>query len=111
MWSWMIGRSPKRLRFAHSSAGTPGQARMALIELEGLSKTFPYGMFAVQRASLSLAAGERVVLVGPSCCGKRTTPRMIAGLEVLTSGTLSIDGCVLDATPARDRDLALAFQN
>jgi multiple sugar transport system ATP-binding protein len=54
---------------------------------------------------------EFMVLVGPSGCGKSTTLRMIAGLEDITSGHVSIDGCVVNQVPPRDRDIAMVFQN
>ena len=52
-----------------------------------------------------------MVLLGPSGCGKTTTLRMIAGLESISSGTLSIDGRIVNAVPAKDRDIAMVFQS
>jgi multiple sugar transport system ATP-binding protein len=84
---------------------------MATIELKQLGKTYPGGVRAVQGANLRIEHGEFVVLVGPSGCGKSTLLRMIAGLETITEGTLSIDGAVVNDLPAQDRDIAMVFQN
>ena len=66
---------------------------------------------AVKDFSLDIDAGEFMVLVGPSGCGKSTTLRMIAGLERVTSGTISIDGKVINHLEPRDRGVAMVFQN
>jgi multiple sugar transport system ATP-binding protein len=66
---------------------------------------------AVEDLSLSISDGELIVLVGPSGCGKTTTLRMIAGLEEVTSGTISIGGRVVNRVRPRDRDIAMVFQN
>ena len=58
-----------------------------------------------------MADGEFMVLLGPSGCGKSTTLRMIAGLESITSGTLTIDDHLMNPVPARDRDIAMVFQS
>src|SRR6187431_690389 len=60
---------------------------------------------------LDVAAGEFVVFVGPSGCGKTTALRMIAGLEGITSGTVRLDGQVVNDLPPKDRDIAMVFQN
>jgi multiple sugar transport system ATP-binding protein len=65
----------------------------------------------VQDFSLTIADHEFVVLVGPSGCGKSTTLRMVAGLEDISSGTISIGGTIVNALPPRDRDIAMVFQN
>ena len=52
-----------------------------------------------------------MILLGPSGCGKSTTLRMIAGLESITSGRLSIDGRLMNDVPAKDRDIAMVFQS
>ncbi|MFO0826855.1 MAG: ATP-binding cassette domain-containing protein [Phycisphaerales bacterium] len=83
---------------------------MATIELKDISKRFGE-VEAVRGVSLSIADGEFVVLVGPSGCGKSTLLRMIAGLEEVTAGTLTIGGRVMNDVPARDRDIAFVFQN
>ena len=84
---------------------------MAHVTLENIGKVYPGGVRAVEEVNLQVADGEFVVLVGPSGCGKSTTLRMVAGLEEISEGTLSIgDRCVNDV-PARDRDVAMVFQN
>src|SRR5436309_1678470 len=66
---------------------------------------------SVNAASLTVKAGEFVVLVGPSGCGKSTTLRMIAGLETPTSGKIFIDGAEMTNVVPKDRDIAMVFQN
>ena len=84
---------------------------MGRIVLEHVSKEFPGGVAAVRDVSLEIANGEFTVLVGPSGCGKTTILRMIAGLEEVTAGEISIgDRNVTDAKP-KDRDIAMVFQN
>jgi len=84
---------------------------MATISLANLVKTYPNGFQAVKGVSLDIADGEFIVLVGPSGCGKTTTLRMIAGLEDVTSGTISIGGRVVNDVHPKDRDIAMVFQN
>jgi multiple sugar transport system ATP-binding protein len=84
---------------------------VAAIELEHLSKVFGGGIVAVDDVSLTIEDGEFMVLVGPSGCGKSTLLRMIAGLEEVTHGRISIDGRdVTDLAPRR-RDIAMVFQS
>jgi multiple sugar transport system ATP-binding protein len=66
---------------------------------------------AVRTIDLDIPNNEFVVLVGPSGCGKSTTLRMIAGLEEITSGDISIGGQVVNDLPPKDRDIAMVFQN
>src|SRR6516162_2580224 len=66
---------------------------------------------AVRNISLNIADGEFMVLVGPSGCGKSTTLRMVAGLEKITSGTISIGSCVVNELEPKDRGIAMVFQN
>jgi multiple sugar transport system ATP-binding protein len=84
---------------------------MAEIALEKLTKVYPDGTEAVTELGLEVADGEFVVFVGPSGCGKTTALRMIAGLEPITSGTVSIGGRVVNDLPPKDRDVAMVFQN
>jgi multiple sugar transport system ATP-binding protein len=83
---------------------------MAEVVLECVSKTYPNGVRAVRDLSLTIADGELIVLVGPSGCGKTTTLRLIAGLETPTSGTIRIDGRVVNGEPPHRRDVAMVFQ-
>lgn len=83
---------------------------MSEIELKSVGKS--YGAVSVlDKVSLVMGAGEFVVLVGPSGCGKSTLLRMIAGLEDISSGEITIGGKVVNNMPAKERDLAMVFQN
>ncbi len=84
---------------------------MASIELGAINKVYPNGFHAVHDLSISVADGEFMVLVGPSGCGKTTALRMVAGLEEITSGTLRIGDKDVSTLPARERDIAMVFQN
>jgi len=85
---------------------------MAVVKLDRICKTYGGGGPAVVHdVDLTIADGEFMVLLGPSGCGKSTTLRMIAGLETITSGILSIDGRVVNNVPAKDRDIAMVFQS
>ncbi|WP_439271608.1 sn-glycerol-3-phosphate import ATP-binding protein UgpC [Pseudochrobactrum sp. HB0163] len=84
---------------------------MARISLENIKKIYGGTVETIKGVSLEIADGELVVLVGPSGCGKSTLLRMIAGLESITSGNVSIgDRVVNDLEPA-ERDIAMVFQN
>src|ERR671914_684527 len=74
---------------------------MAQIELQNVGKVFPGDVVALDDVSLRIEDGEFIALVGPSGCGKSTLLRSLAGLEEVTSGTISIDG----------RDVAMVFQS
>jgi multiple sugar transport system ATP-binding protein len=84
---------------------------MAGVCLEKVEKTYPGGIKAVDGFDLSIPDGQFVVLVGPSGCGKSTTLRMVAGLEVLSGGTIRIGDRVVNNVPPKDRDIAMVFQN
>ena len=84
---------------------------MATVELKQVSKIYPGGVRAVNSINLTIKDREFVVLVGPSGCGKTTTLRMVAGLEEISEGTLSIDGRVVNNVAPKDRDIAMVFQN
>jgi multiple sugar transport system ATP-binding protein len=84
---------------------------MPAIELANLTKVFASGVTAVDKLTLDVADGEFVVLVGPSGCGKTTALRMVAGLETVTSGTVSIGGQVVNDVSPRRREIAMVFQN
>ncbi|MET9735150.1 ATP-binding cassette domain-containing protein [Streptomyces sp. NPDC006458] len=81
------------------------------ITLHQLSKTHAGGHRAVQDISLHLQAGEFLVLLGLSGCGKSTMLRMIAGLETATSGELLLDNQPAGDLPPSERDVAMIFQN
>jgi multiple sugar transport system ATP-binding protein len=84
---------------------------VAQIELDGVTKRFPDGTEAVRLLDLEIADGELMVLVGPSGCGKTTALRMVAGLEDVTEGTISIDGRPVNDVEPRHRDIAMVFQS
>lgn len=84
---------------------------MAGVVLDKISKIFPNGFHAIRDLSLTIHDGEFLILVGPSGCGKSTALRMIAGLEDVSDGDLTIGGrSVVDVAP-KDRDIAMVFQN
>lgn len=84
---------------------------MASVTLSFVGKVYSGGVRAVEAVDLEVADGEFVVLVGPSGCGKSTTLRMVAGLEDITEGELRIGERVVNQVAARDRDVAMVFQN
>ncbi|MGI9009265.1 MAG: ABC transporter ATP-binding protein [Streptosporangiaceae bacterium] len=84
---------------------------MGQIVLDHVSKVYPGGVKGIDDLSLDIADGEFMVLVGPSGCGKSTALRSIAGLEEITSGTISIGAQVVNDLPPKDRDIAMVFQN
>ncbi len=84
---------------------------MAQLRLEHVDKIYDNKVQAVFDFNLDVKDGELIVLVGPSGCGKSTTLRMIAGLEDISSGRLFLDGRDITQTPAKDRDMAMVFQN
>ncbi|MFQ5948350.1 MAG: ABC transporter ATP-binding protein [Acidimicrobiia bacterium] len=84
---------------------------MAQITLDGVGKVYPGGTRAVKDVNLEIRDGEFLVLVGPSGCGKSTLLRMIAGLEEITEGKITIGDVVVNDIPSKDRDIAMVFQN
>ncbi|MBE5787172.1 MAG: sn-glycerol-3-phosphate ABC transporter ATP-binding protein UgpC [Clostridiales bacterium] len=84
---------------------------MANLSLQHLDKIYDNKVQAVYDFNLEVKDGEFIVLVGPSGCGKSTTLRMIAGLEDISAGRLLLDGMDITAAPAKDRDMAMVFQN
>ena len=84
---------------------------MAGVVLKEVCKYYDSGVLAVDHVNLSIREGEFLVLVGPSGCGKSTTLRMIAGLEEISSGTITIGDRVVNHLPPKDRDIAMVFQN
>jgi len=84
---------------------------MARVVVESVNKVFENGFQAVKDANFVAEDREFVILVGPSGCGKTTTLRMIAGLETITSGKISIGEQQVNDVPPKDRDIAMVFQN
>ena len=84
---------------------------MANISLQHLDKIYDNKVQAVFDFTLEVKDGEFIVLVGPSGCGKSTTLRMVAGLEDISFGKLLLDGKDITSAPAKDRDMAMVFQN
>ena len=84
---------------------------MATIALQNVVKVYEGGAKVVDHFNLNIADREFVVLVGPSGCGKSTTLRMIAGLEEVSSGTISIADRVVNHVAPKDRDIAMVFQS
>jgi len=84
---------------------------LATVSFDHVRKVYPDGTVAVQDLSLAIPDGELMVLVGPSGCGKSTALKLVAGLEEITDGTISIGDDIVNALPPRDRDIAMVFQN
>jgi multiple sugar transport system ATP-binding protein len=84
---------------------------LANVKLDDVTKRFPDGTVAVRDLSLDIADGEFVILVGPSGCGKSTALRMVAGLEDISGGTLTIGDRVVNELSPKDRDIAMVFQS
>src|SRR5439155_963878 len=84
---------------------------VAAIELDDVVKRYPDGFEAVKDMNLDIQDGEFMILVGPSGCGKSTALRMIAGLEDVTEKRLRIGGKIVNEVEAKDRDVAMVFQN
>ena len=84
---------------------------MANLALENINKVYENGYHAVHDLTLDVEDGEFLGLVGPSGCGKSTALRMVAGLESISSGTLSINDRVVNDVHPKDRDIAMVFQN
>src|SRR5688500_1357130 len=83
---------------------------MAEVHLKGIRKAYGSNV-VIQDFSLEIRDREFMVLVGPSGCGKSTALRMIAGLEEITGGTISIGGRVVNDVAPKDRDIAMVFQS
>ena len=84
---------------------------MARVKLEGIRKAYSDHEVAVDDVNVDIRDGEFMVLVGPSGCGKSTTLRMIAGLESVTAGTVTIGDRVVNDVAPSDRDIAMVFQS
>jgi len=84
---------------------------MAQITIDSLGKVYAGGTRAVQNVSIDIKDGEFIVLVGPSGCGKSTLLRMVAGLEAISEGTVTIGDRVVNEIEPAERDIAMVFQN
>lgn len=84
---------------------------MAMIQIEGVNKTFGGTVTAVDNLNLEIHEGELVSLLGPSGCGKTTTLRMLAGFEKPTAGTIRINGHVMNDLPPQKRNIGIVFQD
>ena len=84
---------------------------MAKIKLENINKIYDNGFHAVHDFNLDIDDNEFIIMVGPSGCGKSTTLRMIAGIETISGGTLTIDGKVCNDLKPHDRGIAMVFQS
>jgi multiple sugar transport system ATP-binding protein len=84
---------------------------MADVSFDEVDKVYDNGFHAVKDLTLDIHDGEFLVLVGPSGCGKTTALRMVAGLEDISDGTLSIGGRVVNDLNPKERDIAMVFQN
>src|SRR6187402_3489362 len=84
---------------------------MAALSLQGVKKTYDGKQFVLHGIDVQVADGEFVVMVGPSGCGKSTLLRMVAGLESVSEGTISIGEKVVNELEPKDRDIAMVFQN
>jgi multiple sugar transport system ATP-binding protein len=84
---------------------------MAEVVFDDVDKVYENGVHAVRGLSLEVRDGEFLVLVGPSGCGKTTALRMVAGLEDISDGTMSIGGRVVNKLSPKERDIAMVFQN
>ena len=84
---------------------------MGAINISNVGKVYPNGTRALEDVNIEINDGEFVVLVGPSGCGKTTLLRMVAGLEDITEGEISIADNVVNEVAPKDRDIAMVFQN
>ncbi len=84
---------------------------MGAINITDVGKIYPNGTRALENVNIEIHDGEFVVLVGPSGCGKTTLLRMVAGLEDITEGEISIADKVVNEVAPKDRDIAMVFQN
>jgi multiple sugar transport system ATP-binding protein len=84
---------------------------VAGVVFDEVTKVYPGSVVAVEGLTLAVADGEFLILVGPSGCGKSTALRMVAGLERISDGTITIGNRIVNDVPSKDRDIAMVFQN
>ncbi|SMD06590.1 ABC transporter [Primorskyibacter flagellatus] len=84
---------------------------MAHVQVRNVSKIYPDGTAAVRDLNLDIQSGEFLCVLGPSGCGKSSTLRMLAGLEHVSEGSILVNGEDVVSVPARDRDIAMVFEN
>ena len=84
---------------------------MSRVAFRDVTKVYPGGVIALRELTLEVADGEFLILVGPSGCGKSTALRMVAGLERISRGTITIGERVVNDVPPKHRDVAMVFQN
>ena len=84
---------------------------MGAINISSVGKIYPNGTRALEDVNIEINDGEFLVLVGPSGCGKTTLLRMVAGLEDITEGEISIADNIVNEVAPKDRDIAMVFQN
>ena len=84
---------------------------MAEVGIRSVRKTYPGGFEAIKGIDCAVGDGEFLVMLGPSGCGKSTLLRMVAGLETISAGEVSIGGRVVNDLEPKDRDIAMVFQN
>ena len=84
---------------------------MSAVTLKSVRKTYPNGAEAIRGVDMDIRSGEMIVFVGPSGCGKSTLLRMVAGLESISSGDISIGDRVINDVSPSERDVAMVFQN
>ena len=89
----------------------PGSSGRPLVEFTHVDKAYDKGPKVIEDLNLTIKEGSFTILLGPSGCGKSTTLRMIAGLETLSAGTLTIDGQDMKDVAPGHRDIAMVFQN
>ena len=109
-WPWQKV-SQEEIDRAFADKTLPGEYDDQYVLLQRINKVYGKKFHAVHDFSLCVRKKEFIVLVGPSGCGKSTTLRMIAGLEDITSGNLFINGEYANNLLAKDRDIAMVFQN
>ena len=84
---------------------------MSGVQLKSVRKTYPNGAEAIRGVDMDIKSGEMIVFVGPSGCGKSTLLRMVAGLESISGGDISIGDRVINDVSPSERDVAMVFQN